>query len=196
MLEQAPYDAVAAKWADARSKGGFREKSYVDRFLEYLPAGGCVLDLGCGSGVPIARYLLDHGYRVTGVDSSGEMLRLFRANCPEAEAIRADMVCGTFLRRIDGLIAWDSVFHIPKLEHAVLFRQMRLWVTPGAPVLLSAGGTEDEFTAPMFDVPFFYSGHAPEQTKALLRDAGFEILCAEIDDPSSRGHLAVLCRAS
>jgi hypothetical protein len=56
------------------------------------------------------------------------------------------------------------------------------------------GGTEDEFAAPMFNVEFFYSGHAPDKAVALLREAGFDILLSEIDDPSSRGHLAVLCR--
>ena len=46
----------------------------------------------------------------------------------------------------------------------------------------------------MFDVDFFYSSHAPDASLALLRQAGLDILLSEIDDPSSGGHLAILCR--
>ena len=68
------------------------------------------------------------------------------------------------------------------------------WLVPNAPLLLSLGGSEGEFVAPMFGLDFFYSAHSPEVSLALLEEAGFEILLAELDDPSSRGHLAVLCR--
>jgi cyclopropane fatty-acyl-phospholipid synthase-like methyltransferase len=153
-----------------------------------------VLDLGCGSGRPIARYLLDHGLRVTGVDASHEMLRLARAACPEAELLAADMVSDEITRRYGAIVAWDSIFHVPKAQHATLFQAMSRWLEPGGPVLLSVGGSEDEFTAPMYGVDFFYSGHAPDVTRALLERAGFDIVLTEVDDPSSRGHVAILCR--
>jgi len=66
------YDRIAERFAKARS--GFRERVYVDRFITLAAPGAHVLDLGCGTGVPIARYLIDHGFRVTGVDSSHAML--------------------------------------------------------------------------------------------------------------------------
>jgi len=75
-------------------------------------------------------------------------------------------------RRYDGLVARDSVFHLPRAAHGGLFRK----------------------TAPMFGVDFFYSGHAPEESMALLREMGFDIVRAKIDAPSSRGHLAILCK--
>jgi len=30
-----------------------------------------VLDLGCGNGIPAAKWLSDNGFRVTGVESAG-----------------------------------------------------------------------------------------------------------------------------
>lgn len=194
MTGRAPYDLIADQWSQERQTLGFREHPYVDRFLDLTESGSHILDLGCGSGRPIGRYLLNRGFRLTGVDASLVMLDLARTNCPEAELIVGDMTSVVLSDRYDGIIAWDSIFHIPKAQHAALFFNMYRWVRPGAPVLLSLGGTEDEFTAPMFNVEFFYSGHAPEVSTALLREAGFDILLSEIDDPSSRGHLAVLCR--
>ncbi|WP_447980118.1 class I SAM-dependent methyltransferase [Candidatus Nitrospira bockiana] len=194
MRARAPYDLIAEKWSRERGLSGFREKPYVDRFLDLVEPGAHLLDLGCGTGTPIARYLLDRGHRVTGVDSSREMLRLARMNCPEADLIAGDLSAIDLSHRYDGIVAWDSIFHVPRAQHGTLFHQMHEWVRPGAPVLLSVGGREDEFIAPMFEVDFFYSGHAPDVSAALLREAGFEILLSEVDDPSSRGHVAVLCR--
>jgi cyclopropane fatty-acyl-phospholipid synthase-like methyltransferase len=196
MPDRVPYDLIAERWSRDRAALGFREQPYVDRFLRLAAPGGHILDLGCGSGRPIARYLLDRGYRVTGVDASAEMLRLARANCPEADFVLADFTAAQLPGAYDGIVAWDSVFHLPKAQHATLFRAMHRWLKPGAPVLLSVGGTADEFVAPMFGIDFFYSGHSPDASLALLRDAGFEIVLAEVDDPTSRGHVAAIGRST
>ena len=50
---------------------------------EDLPSG-CVIDLGCGSGV-WARKLVDRGYEVLGIDVSQSMIDLARRNAPGAE---------------------------------------------------------------------------------------------------------------
>ncbi|HKC44472.1 MAG TPA: class I SAM-dependent methyltransferase [Burkholderiales bacterium] len=189
----APYDLIAEKWSRGR-KLLRRERPYVDRFIALASPGGHILDVGCGSGSPIARHLLDRGYRVTGVDGSLEMLRLARTNCPEAELIHKEMTEFDPPDRYEGIVAWDSLFHVPRVHHGPLFQSFHRWLAPGAPLLVSVGGSETEFTDQMFGVDFFYSAHAPDATVALLREAGFEILVAEIDDPSSRGHFAVVCR--
>jgi cyclopropane fatty-acyl-phospholipid synthase-like methyltransferase len=194
MPQRAPYDLIAEQWSRERGVSGFREKRYVDCFLGLIEPRAHVLDLGCGSGTPITRYLLDRGCRVTGVDSSPQMLRLARTSCPEVEFVAGDMTSLELTDRYHGIVAWDSIFHVPKAQHRELFYSMREWLRPGAPVLLSLGGSEDEFTAPMFDVEFFYSGHSPDVSASLLREAGFAILLAEVDDSSSRGHVVVLCR--
>lgn len=193
-MSDAPYDLVAHEWARERTALPFREKPYIDRFIALTVPGGHILDLGCGAAAPIARYLLDRGYRMTGVDSSPEMLHLARTTCPEAEFIAGDMVSVELAGRYHGIVAWDSIFHIPRAQHGQLFQAMSRWLEPDAPLLLSVGGSEGEFIAPMFGIDFFYSGHSSEVSLALLQAAGFDIVLSEVDDPSSRGHLAVLCR--
>lgn len=194
-MPDVPYDLIAEQWTKARRALPFREKSYVDQLIKFTMPGAHILDLGCGMALLIARYLLDRGYRMTGVDSSPEMLRLAREHCPEAEYILGDMVTVELTGRYQGMVAWDSIFFIPRMHHTGLFQAMHRWLEPNAPVLLSLGGSDaGDFIAPMFGVDFSYSGHSPEVSLRLLREAGFEILLSEIDDPSSRGHLAVLCR--
>src|SRR5258707_7294428 len=65
-----------------------------DRWLaglrDCLPEGGEVLDIGCGCGIPVARYLSAAGYRVTGVDISDVQVERARQLVPAATFIRAD----------------------------------------------------------------------------------------------------------
>jgi trans-aconitate methyltransferase len=178
-----PYDLVAEAFANARS-AAFRERGYVAEFAALAAPGAEILDLGCGTGLPIARYLLEQGFLVTGVDSSEAMLVHARRNCPAARLVHSDMRDLVLPGPYGGLVAWDSVFHVPRDAHARLFREMSRLLAPRAP---------DEFTAPMFGVAFSYSGHDPDDCRRLLESAGFTVLKAEVDDPSSRGHVAMLC---
>jgi SAM-dependent methyltransferase len=104
----APYDRIAAQWSRARHSTSFRERTYVDRFLELAASGAHILDLGCGMGEPIGRYLLTQRCRVTGVDASPEMLRLARANCPDALFIQGRIESLDLPTQYDGIVAWDS----------------------------------------------------------------------------------------
>jgi SAM-dependent methyltransferase len=186
----AAYDRIADEFEKDRRPLS-RELPYFERFAALLPPSGRVLDAGCGTGQWM-RLLLDRGFAVTGIDASPGMLAFARAQCPGAELLKADMTRIDLAGRFHGIVAWDSVFHVPRALHAALFRSFHGWLEPGGALLLSVGGSEDEFTAPMFGVDFFYSGHAPEVSEQLLRDAGFDVLLREVDDPSSRGHVAII----
>lgn len=65
-----------------------------------VPAGGSILELGCGTG-RMTRQLLAHGFRVTGVDESAEML----ARMPDgAECVRARIEELDLGRRFDAVL--------------------------------------------------------------------------------------------
>ena len=75
------YRRYAKAWNDLRGQWLY-EKTWLDRFLGLLPAQAKILDLGCGSGRPIAAYLLQHGHQLTGVDSADSMLEMAREHFP------------------------------------------------------------------------------------------------------------------
>lgn len=122
------------------------------------------------------------------------MLHYAKSRCPEARFIRANITEVDFQGSFDGIVAWDSLFHIPRARHQALYVSFCRWLKPGAPVLLSAGGSEGEFTAPMFDVDFFYSSHALDENRRLLEACGFDMILAEVDDRSSRGHVTIIAK--
>ena len=71
------YDEAAERYATGRHH---HDMAYLRRFTELLRSGAAVLDVGCGSGRPVDRWLVEHGYRVTGLDVSPRQIELARRN--------------------------------------------------------------------------------------------------------------------
>lgn len=209
---QNSYDQIAEQW-HSRS----RAPAYIDRVLRYvdlaltdLHPGDRVVDLGCGTGQPVARYLVEKGFRVTGVDQSQKMLEIAKQEVPQAEFIHSDMIQVQLPAGFGAAIAWDSIFHVGRKHHAAIFQKIAKSLEPGGRFLLSVGASDaaanaealaasgkseaEGFTSEMFGHTFFYSGYDPRVARGLLKAAGFEIEVWEIDDPSSRGHLAVIAK--
>ncbi|MEG3057034.1 MAG: methyltransferase domain-containing protein [Methanoculleus sp.] len=80
---QQHYDEVADIYDDRY--GGRRGRSYhqhiSDHVMSVLPEGGVLLDIGCGTGLFVERYIREGGQAV-GLDISPEMVRRGRQRCP------------------------------------------------------------------------------------------------------------------
>jgi cyclopropane fatty-acyl-phospholipid synthase-like methyltransferase len=167
-----------------------------------LPPGAKVLDLGCGTGQPIAKHIIERAFNVVGYDQSNELLKIARTVVPEAELIHVDMVDAEFEDKFAAAIAWDSIFHVERKHHAAVYQKLADALDAGGRLLLSIGGSDaaedspeaEGFTSQMFGQTFFYSGYAPNVARELLEAVGFEIETWEIDDPASHGHIAVIAR--
>jgi len=84
--------------------------------LQYLPDGARILDLCCGAG-QLAQVLVARGYRVTGIDSSEEMLHFARENAPSARFIPADARSFKLTGAQHAVLStFDSLNHIMTLE--------------------------------------------------------------------------------
>ena len=68
-LVVAHYERHARAWDLDRNRHGWNDKPWHERFVAALSrSGASVLDLGCGSGSPVAAFLADRGCRVVGVE--------------------------------------------------------------------------------------------------------------------------------
>jgi hypothetical protein len=68
------YQRYGAAWAKLRDTR-LVERPWIDRFCALIPAGGAVLDIGCGSGLPVAGELIERGFDVAGVDGARRLNR-------------------------------------------------------------------------------------------------------------------------
>src|ERR1700742_2361206 len=83
------YDRHAHEYvADRRIVG---EGAWLDRFGALLRQGSSILDIGCGSGEPVAKYLIDQGFAVDGVDTSPTLIAICRERFPQRSWHVADM---------------------------------------------------------------------------------------------------------
>src|ERR1700688_1442866 len=85
------YERHAHDYVADRRNVGWSENRWLDRFSALLPKGASILDMGCGSGEPIARYLIDRGFAVDGVDTSSTLIVLCREHFPHRSWHVADM---------------------------------------------------------------------------------------------------------
>jgi SAM-dependent methyltransferase len=88
------FDTQAADWSARYAPGGClteRLTCFTTVLGQQLPAGGRVLDLGCGSG-EIARAAAAAGFQTTGCDISELMLRsaISQDSCDAVEWVRLD----------------------------------------------------------------------------------------------------------
>ena len=161
-----------------------------------LKPGTAVLDVGCGNGVPVAAALLDAGFAVTGVDLSEEQVRRAVERLPPGRFLVADVAEIEFPpNAFGGVVAWDSIFHVPPAEHAELFVRIHGWLSPGAPVLFTAGGTGGEIYNQHLGAPMYYGALPPGETLARLAAAGFTLVEHLVDDPMDGGHMVIMAHA-
>jgi cyclopropane fatty-acyl-phospholipid synthase-like methyltransferase len=182
------YNAIAADWDAARVCFRGRERDYLDALLEGLAAGSQVLDLGCGTGRPLAEYVLARGYRLTGVDQAEELLELARLRFPDAIWVHSRIESFVSAIPFKAIICWDALFHIDRSQHEALFARFAKLLEPRGRLMLTFGGSDHPaFTDQMFGQTFFYDSHPPERALALLDKQGFVPIISEFTDLPTGG---------
>ena len=177
------YQRHGAAWAKLRGDQ-LVERPRLDRFSALLPTGAAVLDIGCGSGLPIAAELIRRGFDVTGVDGTPAMLALFRHNLPGVAAHLRDMRELALGRRFAGLLAWDSFFHLSPGDQRRMFPRFQAHAQPGATLMFTSGDLEGEAIGDLEGDPLYHGSLGPEEYRHLLDAAGFSILAHLAKDPT------------
>ena len=194
------YDGFAQTYDAGRDQ--FDMSTVLPPFFALLgQAHGHLLDLGCGAGVPFPRYFIAHGWDVTGVDFSKEMLKLAARTVPEMKTEYGDMTEVQFAPdSFDAITAIYSLFHVPREQHAELFARFHRWLRPGGRMLFTyatkayTGENSFEGTKEFMGQHLFYSHLTPEQMDRTLLDAGFEIESAVPRDIGGETFLWVTVR--
>ena len=188
------YDAIAERyfeWSDARPSAP--RLRWLGVALERIPAGADVLDLGCGAGVPMTRALAA-GRNVTGVDISARQIELARANVPEATFIRSDMTALDLPHEsLDAVTAFYSLTHVPRADLAALLVAIHRWLRPGGVLIATMGAQDspDEVEDDWLGAPMFFSHYGAKRNRALVREAGFELEEAVVEEEPEDRHAAL-----
>lgn len=180
------YDLIVNEFDNDRCKL-LREEKYINYFITDLAKSAHILDIGCGMAEPIAGHLIKKGFKITGVDSSMEMLKLAKQRFPEMQWLYGDMRSIVLKEKFDGLIAFDSFFHLIINDQIKMLERFSNWLQPGGRLLLSTGPDESEvINAPMHGLPFSYYSMSVQNYRKYLALNQFDILMSEEDQPDHR----------
>jgi trans-aconitate methyltransferase len=176
------YRRHAQTWVSDRGTHLF-EKVWLDRFLSLMPANPKVLDIGCGSGEPIARYLISHSCAVTAVDSAPEMIALFRKNFPTQTSHVADMRTLSLSSLFNGILVWNSFFHLSHNHQRRMFPIFREHAAPRATLMFTSGSSHGEAIGSFAGEPLYHASLDTAEYNDLLNSNGFEVVKHVVSDP-------------
>src|SRR5262249_36724858 len=124
------YDRIAEHYLATKDAEDPLILAQLERLAQAWPGSATVLDLGCGAGVPVTRWLAQR-FTVIGVDVSRRQLELARENAPGATFIKADMASVDFApASFDAVVAFYSIIHVPREEQPALVRRIHRWLKP------------------------------------------------------------------
>jgi cyclopropane fatty-acyl-phospholipid synthase-like methyltransferase len=182
IVVEAGYDRVAERYLASKDPEDPTTLAALEELSRGFSPGAGVLDLGCGAGVPVTRWLARR-FAVTGVDVSARQLELARRHIPRANLIKADMIDLSFeAESFDAVVAFHSIIHVPRAEHPALLGEIRRWLRPGGAFVATWAlgaweGEEEDWGG--WGAPMLWSHHDGETSLKLLRDAGFAVERAE-----------------
>ena len=190
------YVRNAAQFDEARGKTLF-ERPWLERFCAGLPGGGRVLDVGCGAGEPIARYFIEQGYAVTGVDFAEPLLEMARARFPSARFPSAewsvqDMRRLDLGRQYDGVVAWHSFFHLTPDEQVRTLPLLADHVAPGGVLMITVGPQAGERMGHVAGEPVYHASLSEDDYRRLLDEADMDVAAFVRNDESCGGATVLL----
>ncbi len=177
------YQRHAVDWDKERGRSLF-EKAWLDRFIALLPQKASILDIGCGSAEPIARYFIEKGCDVTGVDSSLPLIGICKDRFPDQDWIVADMRTLSLDRRFDGILAWDSFFHLCPEDQRKMFPIFRSHAGTRAALMFTSGPSHGEAIGTYKGEQLYHGSLDGEEYRSLLNQNGFDVVSHVVEDPT------------
>jgi cyclopropane fatty-acyl-phospholipid synthase-like methyltransferase len=170
------YENVAPRFIQARGQAvNGTGTSAVRTWARTLSVSATVLDLGCGTGVPVSKVLMEEGITVYGIDASPTLAEAFRQNFPHAPVIcEAAEDSSFFNRKFDGIIAWGLMFLLSKEAQAIVIQKAANALPTGGKLLFTAPyqitGWKDVMTGQ------HSASLGAEKYKELLSTAGLQVV--------------------
>ena len=189
----AVYERRAAQFDAERPKVLF-ERGWLERFLGMCPQRPLVLDAGCGAGEPIARYLLEAGCELVGLDSASAMIEIAAGRFPNARWEVGDMRELSEPEPFDGIVAWHSFFHLAPDDQRSTLVRFAEHLRPAGALLVTVGDRAGEVVGHVGGERVYHSSLSPDEYQAILRGLDLEVVDFVAEDPSCDGATVLLAR--
>ena len=134
------YENIAEKFIKVRGQtlNGIGA-GCVRLWVQSLPRNSSVLDLGCGSGIPLTKVIVDEGMQVYGIDASQSLVTEFQKNLPDIFIACEPVEESTFFnQKFDAILAWGLLFLLPETVQMDVLHKVSNALEPGGKFLFTA----------------------------------------------------------
>lgn len=176
------YDEIINWFDDARTKS-LMESEYLNLIVNTIPPKGTILDLGCGTGEPIAQFFIEKGFKVTGVDGSQKMIELCKKRFPSESWIVSDMRNINLQQQFDAILAWHSFFHLDHDSQRNMFKRFSSHIKPGGVLAFTSGEEEGEVWSENGGQQLYHASLSTKEYSSLLESFSFKVLIHKVRDP-------------
>lgn len=176
------YDKIVDWFDDARTKT-LMESEYLNLIINSVPASSSVLDLGCGTGEPIARFFIEKGFKVTGIDGSKNMIALCQKRFPNQRWIASDMREINLNEQFDVILAWHSFFHLDQDSQRKMFKLFESHTKSGGILVFTSGDEEGEIWSDNGGQMLYHASLSTKEYEKLLSENSFKVLLHKVRDP-------------
>jgi 2-polyprenyl-3-methyl-5-hydroxy-6-metoxy-1,4-benzoquinol methylase len=174
------YEAVANDFSRLRRMSGTGVGT-IRRWAKPLRPGSTMLDLGCGSGEPIAVELNRLGFQVAGVDASPTLIAEFRRHLPGAPWACEAVECSTFFGgKFDAVIAIGLMFILPAEVQRIVIAKVGEALVEGGKFLFTAPHQACSWVDVLTGRPSESMGSA--QYESSLHRAGMAVTARYVDE--------------
>ncbi len=176
------YDEIINWFDDARTKN-LMESEYLNLIVNAIPPKSSILDLGCGTGEPIAQFFIEKGFKLTGVDGSQKMVELCNKRFPDERWIVSDMRDINLQQQFDAVLAWHSFFHLDHDSQRNMFKIFESHLKPGGVLAFTSGEEEGEVWSDNGGQQLYHASLSTKEYESLLKNSSFKVLVHKVHDP-------------
>ncbi len=190
------YERQAHFWQEQRSlrKDRFQELKYLESILVNLKPGDSLLDLGCGTGYPIADYFMRNKISVTGVDAASEMISIAKKSLPEATWIHKDMRGLKLSSQFQAIIAWDSFFHLTPEDQVKMFAVFKQHAQKDTLLLFTSGPEAGTAVGEINGEALYHASLSPSEYRRIFGEYKITEISFTPNDPDCGGHSVWLAK--
>ncbi len=171
------YDETGERCLRFYKKSRDNEIIQLKDLLEKIPRKVRILDAGCGFGKPVAKFLSQKGYQVTGIDISSKLISQARKSTPKAKFKIMSMYDLKFpARTFNAIVSFFALLHLEKSKVQRIFKNFNKILKDRGYLLFSVNRGKKEGYFEFLGKKVFFSEFTKKEIEEILRRSGFRII--------------------